>query len=89
MSTLSAQELVEQCLAASTADGQVAYVTEHSEANLRWAANSLTTNGAMRSRMPSASTTLCVAAAAVGLAQSPAPHSWKPFGVHRDLPSNT
>jgi predicted Zn-dependent protease len=47
---VSAQQLVEQALAASTADGQVTYVTEHSEANLRWAGNSLTTNGAMRSR---------------------------------------
>ncbi|WP_040338773.1 metallopeptidase TldD-related protein [Candidatus Blastococcus massiliensis] len=46
----SAQELVEQALAASTADFQITYVTEHSEANLRWAGNSLTTNGAMRSR---------------------------------------
>ena len=44
------QELVELALAASTADGQVTFVTESSEANLRWAANSLTTNGAMRSR---------------------------------------
>ena len=44
------QELVERALAASTADGQVTFVTESSEANLRWAANSLTTNGAMRSR---------------------------------------
>ncbi|MGY1725267.1 metallopeptidase TldD-related protein [Blastococcus sp. SYSU DS0533] len=44
------QEVVEQALAASTADGQVAFVVEGSEANLRWAANSLTTNGAMRSR---------------------------------------
>src|ERR1700709_2622142 len=47
---LSPQELVERALAASTADGQVTYVTESSEANLRWASNSLTTNGAMRSR---------------------------------------
>jgi len=47
---MSPQELVEQALAASTADGQVAFVTESSEANVRWAANSLTTNGAMRSR---------------------------------------
>jgi predicted Zn-dependent protease len=46
----TAQELVEQALAASKADGQVTYVVESSEANLRWAANSLTTNGAMRSR---------------------------------------
>ncbi|TKJ34079.1 metallopeptidase TldD-related protein [Blastococcus sp. CCUG 61487] len=44
------QELVEQALAASTADGQIAYVVEQSQANLRWASNSLTTNGAMRSR---------------------------------------
>src|SRR4051794_41963578 len=44
------QELVERALSASTADGQVTFVTESSEANLRWAANSLTTNGAMRSR---------------------------------------
>ena len=44
------QEVVEKALAASTADGQVAFVVESSEANLRWAGNSLTTNGAMRSR---------------------------------------
>jgi predicted Zn-dependent protease len=50
VSTLSAQQIVEQALAASTVDGQIAFVTEHSEANLRWASNSLTTNGAMRSR---------------------------------------
>src|ERR687897_711851 len=45
-----AQEIVEKALAASTADGQVAFVVEGSETNLRWASNSLTTNGAMRSR---------------------------------------
>jgi predicted Zn-dependent protease len=50
VTTYRAQELVEQALAASTADGQVAYVVDSSEANLRWAGNSLTTNGAMRSR---------------------------------------
>ncbi|PRY41223.1 putative Zn-dependent protease [Geodermatophilus tzadiensis] len=50
MSRLTAQQLVEQVLAASTADGCVAYVVESTEANLRWASNSLTTNGAMRSR---------------------------------------
>ncbi|MCW2700853.1 MAG: putative Zn-dependent protease-like protein [Blastococcus sp.] len=50
MSSHSAQEVVEQALAASKADGQVAFVVESSEANLRWASNSLTTNGAMRSR---------------------------------------
>jgi predicted Zn-dependent protease len=50
MSRLTPQEIVERALAASTSDGQVAYVTESSEANLRWANNSLTTNGVMRSR---------------------------------------
>ena len=45
-----AQEVVERALAASKADGQIAYVVEGAEANLRWANNSLTTNGAMRSR---------------------------------------
>jgi predicted Zn-dependent protease len=49
-SQLRAQEIVEKALAASTADGQVTYVVEGSETNLRWASNSLTTNGAMRSR---------------------------------------
>ena len=46
----SAQEIVERALAASTVDGQVTFVVESSEANLRWAGNSLTTNGSMRSR---------------------------------------
>ncbi len=44
------QDVVEAALAASTADGQVTFVVESAEANLRWASNSLTTNGAMRSR---------------------------------------
>ncbi|PZS32025.1 MAG: peptidase [Pseudonocardiales bacterium] len=44
------QELVEQALAESCADGCVALVSEHSETNLRWAGNSLTTNGQMRTR---------------------------------------
>ncbi|HJQ42877.1 MAG TPA: metallopeptidase TldD-related protein [Jatrophihabitantaceae bacterium] len=46
----SPQELVEAALGASHADGCVVVAAEHSEANLRWAANSLTTNGQMRSR---------------------------------------
>jgi predicted Zn-dependent protease len=50
MSSLRAQEIVEKALAASTVDAQITVVTESSEANLRWALNSLTTNGAMRSR---------------------------------------
>jgi len=50
MTQLKPQDVVEAALAACTVDGQITYVTESSEANLRWASNSLTTNGAMRSR---------------------------------------
>jgi predicted Zn-dependent protease len=46
----AAQELTEAALAASTADGCVVITAEHTETNLRWAANALTTNGQMRSR---------------------------------------
>jgi predicted Zn-dependent protease len=44
------QELVEAALSASTADGCVVIGEEHTETNLRWAGNSLTTNGQMRTR---------------------------------------
>jgi predicted Zn-dependent protease len=44
------QEIVERGLRLSQVDGCVVIVTEHTEANLRWAANSLTTNGQMTSR---------------------------------------
>ncbi len=42
--------VVEQALALSRADGCVAIVRESSSVNLRWAGNSLTTNGAGRDR---------------------------------------
>ena len=44
------QELVERALRASTADETIVLVTEVSEAALRWAGNSMTTNGVSRSR---------------------------------------
>ena len=44
------QEYVDAGLAASTADGCVVIAAEHSETNLRWAANSLTTNGQTTTR---------------------------------------
>jgi predicted Zn-dependent protease len=44
------QELVEQALAASRADGCVVIAEQSVEANLRWANNTLTTNGVARSR---------------------------------------
>jgi predicted Zn-dependent protease len=44
------QELVERALQASKADECIVIVEEASSANLRWAANTLTTNGVTRSR---------------------------------------
>ena len=44
------QQMVEDALSASTADGCIVVVAEHSETNLRWAGNNLTTNGQMQSR---------------------------------------
>jgi predicted Zn-dependent protease len=42
------QQIVEQALSARTVDDSVVIVHESSQANLRWAANTLTTNGVMR-----------------------------------------
>ena len=47
MSGRTPQELVEQALAASTADGCVVLVSRSASTNLRWANNTLTTNGVM------------------------------------------
>lgn len=47
---LSPQEMVERALALSKADGCVVVAAEQFETNLRWALNTLTTNGEMRSR---------------------------------------
>ena len=47
---MTPQETVERALALSKADGCVVVANERSETNLRWANNTLTTNGAMRSR---------------------------------------
>jgi predicted Zn-dependent protease len=46
--TATVQDLVEQALAASTADDCIVIAGHHTSANLRWANNTLTTNGAMR-----------------------------------------
>jgi predicted Zn-dependent protease len=50
VSGLAPQEVVERCLDLSKADGCVVLVDEGHSANLRWANNTLTTNGLMRSR---------------------------------------
>jgi len=47
---MTPQETAERALALSKADGCVVVATERSETNLRWANNTLTTNGLMRSR---------------------------------------
>lgn len=47
---MQVQQLVDQALATSTADGCVVVANEHTETNLRFANNRLTTNGQMASR---------------------------------------
>ena len=47
---MTPQEIVERALSLSKADGCVVIVDDVSTANLRWAANTLTTNGVMQSR---------------------------------------
>ena len=48
--TAEIRELVERALAASTADGCIVVGSENTQTNLRWAGNSLTTNGQMTSQ---------------------------------------
>ena len=48
--TEASHEIVERALAASRADGCVVIASESSTVNLRWANNTLTTNGAARDR---------------------------------------
>ncbi|MFI5955586.1 metallopeptidase TldD-related protein [Cryptosporangium sp. NPDC051539] len=50
MSVLRPQDLVEQALSLSKSDGCIVIAGESTSANLRWATNTLTTNGVMRSR---------------------------------------
>ncbi|MFL6161779.1 MAG: metallopeptidase TldD-related protein [Jatrophihabitantaceae bacterium] len=45
MMSTGIQQLVERALSLSTADGCIVLGEEHTQANLRWAANGLTTNG--------------------------------------------
>ena len=47
---VKAQDVVERALQLSSSDGCIVIAQESSEANLRWAANTLTTNGVMRGR---------------------------------------
>ena len=48
--TVTPQDVTERALELSTADGCVVIAQESSEANLRWAGNTLTTNGVTRGR---------------------------------------
>ncbi|QBJ94588.1 TldD/PmbA family protein [Rhodococcus sp. ABRD24] len=63
---IAAQELVERALTLSTADEAMVLVTDASEASLRWAGNSMTTNGVSTSR---SWTVLSVIRSADGAAQ--------------------
>ena len=47
---IPAQQVIDRALAASRADETIVIVTDTSEASLRWAGNSMTTNGASSSR---------------------------------------
>ncbi|TQS43850.1 metallopeptidase TldD-related protein [Cryptosporangium phraense] len=47
---MTSQNLVEQALSLSKSDGCIVIAGESTSANLRWATNTLTTNGVMRSR---------------------------------------
>ncbi len=70
LAPMSPQEVIERCLELSTADGTIVLVDESSTANLRWANNTLTTNGLMRARgvtvVATIGTTTGVAAGVVG-----------------------
>ena len=46
--TATVQELVDRALASTTADDCIVIARHHTRANLRWANNTLTTNGSMR-----------------------------------------
>jgi predicted Zn-dependent protease len=61
MADTTIQQLVEQALSLSTTDGCVVIGNERTEANLRWAGNSLTTNGQMHSRTLTVVSTVQVA----------------------------
>ena len=50
MTVMHGGEVVERALAAARADETIVIVTDASEASLRWAGNSMTTNGASESR---------------------------------------
>jgi len=50
VTVLQGGEVVERALAASRADETIVIVTDRSEASLRWAGNSMTTNGSSTSR---------------------------------------
>ncbi|UQX88360.1 metallopeptidase TldD-related protein [Jatrophihabitans telluris] len=54
------QELIEQALSLSTTDGCIVVGAEQTQANLRWADNSLTTNGSMSSRTITVISTVAV-----------------------------
>ncbi|MFL6178969.1 MAG: PmbA/TldA family metallopeptidase, partial [Actinomycetes bacterium] len=64
---MRAHEIVEYALSRCTVDAMTVICSEHSSANLRWASNTLTTNGFMTSRDV---TVIAVNGTAVGVASA-------------------
>ena len=89
---MTPQDTVERALALSKADGCVVVTTERSEANLRWAGNTLTTNGTMRSRSVAVISVIGEAAGVVQRSAVDADGLEKVFSVlrapHTEEPTN-
>ena len=64
---MSSHEIVERALAQCSVDAMTVICNDHSSTNLRWASNTLTTNGVMRSR---AVTVVAVDGGAAGVASA-------------------
>ena len=64
---MSSPEIVESALTKCSVDAMTVICHDHSSTNLRWASNTLTTNGVMRSRDV---TVIAVAAGGAGVASA-------------------
>ena len=65
---ISAQDLIEKITAAATCDDCIVVVKDKTQANLRWAGSTLTTNGVIQERSV---TVVAFVAVAGGMASAP------------------